>query len=71
MNDYMRYNENPLDHIEYWYDVNIKLYTFQYMDSDRNDICPPDYCTKHNLLATKENIKEETGKPIIRFKNNR
>ena len=65
---YTGYSEQPTVKIEYWYDRNIKLYTFQYFDSEGNETSPCDYCGKNSLIANKNAIRDETGIMPIKWK---
>lgn len=63
------YTEEPLASVVYWYDRNIKLYTFQYLDALHNQTKECDYCSKFTLKVTKKSIVDETGiKPIMVIK---
>ena len=55
------YSDNPTIKIIYWYDHNIKSYTFQYLDIDGNQTRQCDYCVKNNLITNKNAIQDEYG----------
>jgi hypothetical protein len=55
----MGYSQEPTFQIIYYYDPSIKLYTFQFMDSEENDTRPAEYSSKHFLVETKKSIEKE------------
>jgi hypothetical protein len=63
---YNVYSDKKLEKIIYWYDRNIKLYTFQFLDIEGNELQEADYSSKKTLIKTKEMLYKEYGiKPEI------
>ena len=53
---------NPIPaKIIYWYDHDIKLYTFQVLDAEGNQIKDAEYAKKNSLKAIRENIFKQYG----------
>jgi hypothetical protein len=65
------YSDSPITKIEYWYDKNIKLYTFVCYDESGNQTEPADYCTKWDLVDKKNTLKDEKGITPKRWKDER
>lgn len=57
--DNMGYSTSPTTEIIYYYDPSIKLYTFQFMDSEGNDTRPAEYSSRYFLVQTKKGLEEE------------
>lgn len=58
-------DNNTPTKIIYWYDKNIKMYTFQVLNSEGEEIEPCYYTSKPYLKVTKESyIKSHGIKPI-------
>lgn len=54
----------PVTKIIYYYDHNLRLYTFLMQDQENNNITT-DYCTKGQLIQVKTRLTDEYGiKPI-------
>ena len=47
--------------IIYWYDPDIKMYTFQILDTKGNQIRNAEYAKRNNLKAIKESLFKQYG----------